>query len=174
MVMYPLSVGVHREEADLCPNGCEIGDMVVDEYGEAHYLPVEQEIPEIEWSDDDTDTLIKWFTHGDMHQDPFFILSSHMRVRGIKPYTEPEKPRHPGRVSSDYPVMGLVEDGRRVYPCTVPPYLVGVPIEVTDQCTIVKYQYMGSEVTVRFSKSEATYLRFAYSWDNDYSTSALG
>lgn len=174
VVMYPISVGVHREEADLCPFGCEIGETVVDEYGELHYLPVvEDDGRTVTWEEWQEDALRAWYRNGDVHQDPFYILSSHMKRRGIKPYTPPVMSKHVGAVSSDHPVMGLVEDGVRVYPCTVPPYLVGVPIEVTDTVTVVKYDYMGSSITVRFSKSEAAFLRFAYSWDDDFSTPQL-
>lgn len=173
VVMYPLSVGVHREEADACPNGCEIGEMVIDEYGEAHYLPVYPAREAYEIPEDDKDTLIQWYTHGDLHQDPFYILSNHMRVRNIRPYTAPVPSKHAGSVSSDHPIMGLVEDGRRVYPCTVPAYLVGAPVEVTDEYTVVRYTYLGAKLDVRFGKTEASFLRFSYSWDNNFSTDQL-
>ena len=169
-VDYPISVGTQEVEQDLCPYGC-----IPVEYREGYYTDFEDEVViEVEL----LDALYK-SKRPVAEVDPFLILSKAAKKAGIKPYTLPKIRKRAGKVSSDIDLMGLLEgdlhktgDGLLVTECTVPAYLAGKPVSYAEKAGIlrVQYEYMGSQVVVRFGPLEVEHMRFAYSWDNDFST----
>ena len=168
-IAFPLNVTIGLDDYDPCPFGCEVPSET-----DGYYTEHE---PEVALEPDLHDAYLMSLRKVPQI-DRFLILEQVMRLRGIKPLSEIQPNRDTKRVSSDYPIMGLLEaESNLVVPCTTPPYLVGAPIEfdLPSGMVRVRYEFMGSYAVVRYAKSEAAFLRFAYPWDNDFSTSlALG
>jgi len=165
---YPVVVSTGEDAYEPCRFGC-----LPPEDRDGYYTDHEPEI------DLGTDLMDAWYRSLQPVEevDPFLILSQAAQKANLKPVRDLRPPRHPGSVSSDLDLMGLAEDdlhrpgdGLLVYPCTVPAYLAGVPISFEAGVLRVRYEYMGSFVTVRYGALEASFMRFAYSWDNDFGT----
>lgn len=170
-VDYPINVTVGEDEQDPCPYGCE-----PEEDRPGYYTDYEAETTL------EDELMDAWYASKRPVEeiDPFLVLSKAAKKVGLKPYVRVEAPKRRALVSSDVDLMGLVEDdlhksgdGLLIYPCTVPAYLAGEPLTYLDGILRVQYQYLGSNLIVRFGQLETEFLRFAYSWDNDFATSQL-
>lgn len=162
---FPIHVSIGIEEKDDCPFGCPVPSET-DEYYTEHE-------PEVALDPDLQDAF--YLSLRKVPEiDRFLILSNHMRLRGIKPLAETVYAKHFGAITTDYAVEGSMEVDATTVDCIVPAYLVGavVDLDITGRMT-VQYEYMGSRVRVEFTKKQASAFRFAYSWDNDYSTHSL-
>ncbi len=166
-VVYPVNVTIGIDEYDECPNGCrQMSDNERrDYYVKRQPIPLDSIPAELH------DAYFKSL-QDTYWADPFIKMTQGPRTRSLVgwKYTEGPKPR--GRVTTDVPVMGLAEGlGGHVYPCTVPEYLAGKVIDATP--LTVRYEYLGSSLTVRFHASEASFFRFAHQWDDGFETSEL-
>jgi len=164
-VTWPINVTVGQEEQDECPYGC-----IPLEERDGYYTEYE---PEIELEDE---LLAAWHASKRPVEevDPFLILSRAARKIGLRPFTDAARRLGRGTVSSDIYLMGLAEDENFLtYPCTVPAHLSGTPVSYEDGVLRLKYEYLGSSMVVRFGALEQEFMRFAYSWDESYSTGEL-
>lgn len=173
-VEYPATL--LEPELDPCPHGCEpaeeLTELLRDEAQNPHQWDALQPKPDVQLDPLREAAFVASLQNEDL-LDPFFILETKMRVRGVKRH-QPESPTHHGMVSSDLPVLGLLMDGRRVYPAKVPAFLAGKPIHVEPNCTVVEYEYMGSVVHIRFTDwVMRNRMRFAHSWDDSFRTADL-
>lgn len=163
-VAYPVTVGVETEEWDECPHGCEPMDMndILD-------MQVWEDVP----LDDDLRDALRASFRNEAYQDPFLTLSKQFRLRGIKRYIV-NAAGHPRTITSDKPMWGEVLVGCETYYCSVPAHLVGQVKEVDDWFVLVRYEYLGSEVLVQYDwDTVRSGFRFAYSWDDSYTTAEL-
>ena len=164
-VTYPVNVTVGEDDYDACPYGCE---PVEDRPG--YYTDYE---PEVELEDE---LLTAYYASKRPVEeiDPFLILTRAARKIGLRPFVDGAARLNKGTVSSDLDLMGLVEDEHFLtYPCTVPAYLAGTPVSFEDGVLRVKYEYLGSSLIVRFGALEQEFMRFAYSWDESFSTAEM-
>ena len=165
-VSYPVHVSVDENEYDECPRGCRQLSDNERRDREVRRQPIPMSTIDTDLHDAYYKSLV------DEHwADPLMHLQ---RGTGINLIGADRMSRlNPrGRITTDDPVMGLVEGpGRRVWPCTVPPYLVGTPVEHTP--LVVSYEYLGSRVNVRFGDTEASFFRFAHIWEDGFSTREL-
>ncbi len=171
LLTYPVNVTVGEDWQEPCPYGC-----IPPEDREGYYTDHE---PEIELEDE---LLDAWYRSKRPVEeiDPFLILTRAARKMGLKPFVDACRRMGQGSVSSDIDLMGLVEDDLHkpgdallIYPCTVPAYLAGHPVSFEKGVLRVRYEYLGSFVTVRFGELEAEFMRFAYSWDESFSTAEM-
>lgn len=164
-VAYPVTVMPEVLELDPCPYGCPplSEDELVDMRN-----PDEGRIPE--------DLVDAWFASRkpENYTDPFLTLMKQHR-QGVRISIPMRRNANFGRITASIPLKGLLLDtDRRVYPCTVPAYLAGSIIDLSEDTVDVRYEYFGSFVTVRYShRLVADWCRFAYSWDVSYNTADL-
>ncbi len=165
-VVYPINVTIGIDEYDECPNGCR---QMSDNERRDYYIrrqPISMtEFPGLE------DAYYK--SLGDVcWADPLVSMQQGPRTRALVGWKYTEGPKPKGRVTTDVVVMGLVEGpSDRVYPATIPAYLPGLVMD--NNPLTVLYEYLGSEVRVRYGATEASFFRFAHLWDTGYSTSEL-
>jgi len=171
LLTYPVNVTVGEDWQEPCPYGC-----LVPEDRDGYYTDFEDEV-ELE-----DELLAAYYASKRPTEelDPFLILSRAARKIGLRSLSDMAHQLGKGTVSSDLDLMGLVEDDLHktgdallVYPCTVPAYLAGQPISYEDGILRVKYEYLGSELVVRYGALEQEFMRFAYSWDESYTTQEM-
>jgi hypothetical protein len=166
-VVYPVNVTIGIDEYDECPNGCR----QMDDNERRDYLIKRQGIP---MADIPKDLHSAYYASlkPDNYSDPLIYLAKGPRTRSLIgwQYRQFEHPK--GRITTDAVVMGLALGlDSRVYPCTVPAYLVGQPVGVEP--LVVEYEYLGSKLRVRFGAVEASFFRFAYRCEDGYTTQEL-
>ena len=161
---FPISVGTGDEDYSPCPLGCEVPEEQL-----SYYYEREAECA----LDDELQHAFVLSLRPVATIDPFLILSNHMRLRGFKPWTPVAASKHPGTVSSDYPLWGLIEQGAAVHRCRVPAYLVGKPVSFEGDTLVVQYEYLGSRVSIRYARSQWVNMRFAHAWDSNYATDQI-
>ena len=172
-VSYPVHVGVDENELDACPHGCE--PMDDNEYRDSQVYestPLDEEHLSA-WMASWVPTTQLVDAEAAAHKDAYLsgnMLARHAGALASQLFSTYHA-KAPASVSSDVELHGRVGDAF----CTVPAYLVGTPVHLDDTFTWmnVRYEYLGSTVTVEFDPSQVMRMRFAYSWDNNYSTSAM-
>ena len=180
-VEYPRTV--HETEYDPCPYGCMDADELLDMYPaevheehpqhEAQYAALQPELHKALPDDLESAYGLIAQEYRTQEKDPFLTLSQQFRLRGLKRFLS-VTPSHRGMVSSDDYIPGFMRVGRLVEHVSVPPYLVGQVIDFDDNHAHIRYEYLGSHVSVFVHVSTIMQrMRFAHSWDRDYSTASM-
>lgn len=146
-VTYPVNVGVEVNEYDACPYGCEEEDP--------------EELPAISIPD--------WWPTRFERTTPTYgapYEAERRRTRDMSGYWQRNSLRVPGRVTTDHPVTGWLNDCKAV----VPAYLVGTPVALDKDFLTVRYEYLGKEVDIDFYGVTDTQFRFAYWYEEGQST----
>ena len=182
-VAYPVNVGVDYNEYDPCPHGCE----QMDDNTRLDYYVREVGVPIPDWDNDSwkglgTNPLGAWASslRPEQGADPFFILSNtrgelifHEGGRDLVPGFGRMGRLHPkGDITTDQPAEGWIDSAETAF-VVVPPYLVGTPTKVEPTRLFVRYEYLGAFIDIVFPHWEMAKFRFAYQWEEPYSTAEL-
>lgn len=166
-VVYPVNVTIGIDEHDECPNGCEQqDDNWVRDYFVRRQPIALGTIPE------DLHDAYYASLKPDNYSDPLIYLAKGPRTRSLVGWRYSGRPHPKGRITTDCEVLGFVEleDGERVF-AVIPPYLPGTPVDTSP--LVVEYEYLGARITVRFHRTQADQFRFAYGYEDGYSTGEL-
>lgn len=164
-------------ELDPCPHGCEDMEILLEE-GQQFAIDTGHHDQWLALQDEEYQALPEDLeaAHGMIkheyqiqEKDPFLTLSQQFKLRGYKRY-ESVPARHQGAITSDKPIWARLNDswGR------IPPHLVGQVMHMDKWETTVRYEFAGSYVDMEIDTDIVlTLMRFAYSWDDNYSTASL-
>ena len=154
VVAFPVNVGADVVEWDPCPYGCV--ELEPDEL--EHLLWPERK----DWWPSSFQLFVGRFgrEHVNVHPRARKLVGA-WTMRSLTPQ---------GRVTTDEPVTGWLNDDK----ATVPAYLPGRPVEFDeDRWLTVEYEHMGSKLQLVFLPTEAGKFRFAHLWDEGTTTQEL-